>query len=158
LRSSRSAGAVYESVLRAHARFLRQFVAPGHVAWHRGYGHGLARQCRGTFDGIADLAAVRAGGGRAELPDSYARTGADLGRPGAANDPERGDPALVERHAYATALGGTKHGLCRIRAGAVGFERSPTPPGGGGAGSLHTAIALEESRAVPGRGRSAPRR
>ena len=35
-----------------------------------------------------------------------ARTGSDLGRSGSADDPERGDPALVERDALAAALGG----------------------------------------------------
>ena len=113
---------------------------------HRGYGQRLARQCRGTLDGFAQRAALRTRRGRAELPDSFPRTGADLGRSGAANDLERGDPTLVERDANAVALGGIKHGLCGIHTGAGGFERRTAGGGDRGAGSLSPASAPEEDR------------
>ena len=52
------------------------------------------------------------------VPD--ADPGADLGRPGAADDSERRDSALVERDARADALGGAAHALCGVAAGGIG--------------------------------------
>ena len=67
--------------------------------------HRLAFERRRTPGGLALRAALRAGRSRTELPDSHADPGADLGRPGAADDPEREDSALVERDSRADPLG-----------------------------------------------------
>ncbi len=68
-------------------------------------GKRLAYQRRRKTDRVARQPALRAGRSRAKLPDSLARAGADLGRPGAAADAYRDRPALVERHPGAVALG-----------------------------------------------------
>ena len=54
---------------------------------------------------IAVRAALRAGRSRTELPDSLARTGADLGRSRTSDDSDGEGPAMVERHAGADCTG-----------------------------------------------------
>src|ERR1039457_5552499 len=81
--------------------------------------------------GVALHSALHAGRGRAELPDPRTYPGADLGRPGAANDRERQDPALVERHASASPLGGPAPALWARAAGGIGFGRGTQGTGAG---------------------------
>ena len=80
---------------------------------------GKRRKCSGAggrrmreAGGIARIAAVRAGGGGKEFPDSIARASVDLGRPGSADDPERRGSTMVERDAAATALRRDAYGVC----------------------------------------------
>ena len=75
------------------------------------FGTGWPSNGGGRLVGSLARAALRAGRGRAELPDTRADAGADLGRSGAADDPERDDSALVERDAGSAALGGAAHAL-----------------------------------------------
>ena len=75
------------------------------------FGTGWPSNGGGRLVGSLSGAALRAGRSRAELPGSLADAGADLGRPGAADDSQRQDPALVERQPHADALGGAAHAL-----------------------------------------------
>ena len=75
------------------------------------YGTGWPSNARRTPGRLARRSAVRAGRGRAEFPDPVPDPGADLGRPGSADDPQRQDSALVERHSGADALGGAAYAL-----------------------------------------------
>src|SRR5436190_16963609 len=83
----------------------------------------MAVERRRSAGRLTGWAAVRAGRGGAELPGSFADAGADLGRPGPADDPQREDPAVVERDAIADALAGTAHALRGV-AGSRGGYRS----------------------------------
>ena len=79
--------------------------SPAHLARHRILGSGWPANAGGRLVGSLIALPYALAESRAELPDSFARAGADLGRSGAADDPERGDPALVERHARRNCIG-----------------------------------------------------
>ena len=60
------------------------------------YGSGWPSNGGGRLVGSLSTLPYASGGSRAEFPGTRADAGADLGRPGSANDSERQDPALVE--------------------------------------------------------------
>ena len=125
LRAARRADPVHQSAVRAQPRFLRHAGHRPHLARHRSLRHRLALERRRPPGRLALRPALRAGRSRAEFPDSHADAGADLGRPGSADDPEREDSALVERDARADALGGTAHALRPRAAGRSGPRSRP---------------------------------
>ena len=141
LRAAGGADPLHQSAVRAQPRF------PGHpglepyVAEHGDVRDGLAVERRRPAGGVAGRAALRAGGGRAELPGAGADAGADLGRPGAADDPERQDSAVVARDAGADALGGAAHALRAGAAGGIGAGRGVAGAGAGCAGGAGAAGA-----------------
>ncbi len=74
-------------------------------------GNGWPTSAGGKLVGSLISLPYALGGGGAKFLDSFARTGADLGRPGSATPADRDSPALVERHARTVALGCSAYGL-----------------------------------------------
>ena len=105
LRAAGRADPVHQPGVRAQPRFHRRAGQRPHLARHGSLRHGLALERRRPAGGLAGHSALRAGGGRAELPGAHADAGADLGRPGSADDSQRQGAALVERHARRRSTG-----------------------------------------------------
>ena len=108
LRSAGRAGAAHQSAVCAQPRFHRHRRTRNQT-WKATevYGTGWPANAGGRLVGsLASLPYALAEAEQNFLIPS-ARTGADLGRPGSADDPQRRDPALVERDASAASLGGT---------------------------------------------------
>ena len=81
------------------------------------FGTGWPANAGGQAGRLARFPALRARRGGTKFPDSVARAGAHLGRPGSANDSQRRHSPLVGRYASATPLGRGEYGLRRNAAG-----------------------------------------
>ncbi len=110
---------LHQSGVRAQPRFHRRRRPVTHLACHRICRHRMAVEWRRPAGGFAVYPALRAGGGRAELPGARPNPGADLGRPGAADDSQRQDSALVDGFAGSGSLGRTALALRPRTAGGI---------------------------------------
>ena len=123
------------------------------MAIGRGVRDWLAIEWRRTSGGLAGRPALCVGRSGAELSGAEPDSSSDLGRSGAAVNPERQDSTLVECDTGPGPLGGSKSALRQALACGIGCGSGASSPCVGTIVPACRAVARQTDRSLAGGGR-----